>query len=104
MGVNLKPIGSRICQKRKELSLTQKDLANLINTSNNHLSNIETGKSAPSFATFLEICEVLHTNPDYFIAGTIYSDLDEEIIEQIKHCSVEDKLKLSKIIEIFANK
>ena len=44
---NLKQIGNRIFIRRKELEITQKDFANSLNISNNHLSNIERGRSAP---------------------------------------------------------
>lgn len=98
---NYKKIGIRIVQRRKELSLSQKQLAKKINISNNHLSNIEHGKALPSFTTFLDICSVLKVNPDYIIHGIIYSELSEELTEKIKKCQDEDKIKISKIIDIF---
>ena len=58
---DLKAIGRRIATVRREMNLSQKDLAAKINISNNHLSNIETGKSAPGFATFHQLgCRVRH--------------------------------------------
>lgn len=101
MANNLKEIGKRIFLRRKELDLSQKELANKINVSNNHLSNIERGKSAPSFLLFLDICSVLKTNTDYIVSGTVYADLDDEIIQKIKRCSDEDKRKISQIIDVF---
>ena len=59
---DLKAIGRRIATVRREMNLSQKDLAAKINISNNHLSNIETGKSAPGFATFLDICTILNAD------------------------------------------
>ena len=100
---NWRPMGTRILQKRKEMLLTQKELANLLHISNNHLSNIETGKSVPSFEVFIEICKILQTNPDYFISGTVYAELDDNILDRIKLCSDKDKIRISKIIDIFLN-
>ena len=96
-----KQMGSRIVQRRKELSLSQKELASRINISNNHLSNIEQGKALPSFATFLDICKELDINSDYITLGTIYSELNDEIIQKLRRCSEEDKIKISKIIDVF---
>lgn len=101
MAYNLKEIGKRIFLRRKEMDMTQKELASKTNISNNHLSNIERGKSAPSFLLFLDICSVLKTNTDYIASGTVYADLDEEIIQKIKRCSDEDKIKVSRIIDVF---
>lgn len=87
--------------RRRELDLTQKEFATKLNISNNHLSNIENGKSSPSFLLFLDICSELKTNTDYIASGTLYSDLSEEIIQKLKRCSDEDKIKISKIIDAF---
>ena len=80
---NLKQMGNRIFIRRKELEITQKDFANRLNISNNHLSNIERGKSAPSFLLFLDICSELKTNTDYIASGALYADIDDEIKKRI---------------------
>lgn len=98
---NYKQMGSRIVQRRKELSISQKELASKINISNNHLSNIEWGKALPSLETFLDICRELKISTDYIIAGTIYPEPNEEIINKLKLCSDEDRIKISQIIDIF---
>lgn len=98
---NYKLMGARIVQRRKELSITQKELAEAINIGNSHLSNIENGKASPAFETFLDLCNILKINPDYIIQGTVYTDLNSELIDKIKHCSDEDKIKISKIIDVF---
>ena len=96
---NLKQIGHRIFMRRKELGISQKDLANRLHISNNHLSNIECGKSAPSFLLFLDICSELRTNTDYIVSGTLFADIDEEIIQKFKKCSDAHKTVLSDIID-----
>lgn len=101
MEKTLKEMGKRISAIRKDLDLTQKDFAAKMNISNNHLSNIERGRSAPSFILFLEICSELHANIEYVATGRVYPDLDQEIIEKIKKCSEEDKIKISGIIDVF---
>ena len=84
-----------------QAGISQKDFANRLNISNNHLSNIERGKSAPSLLLFLDICSELKTTTDYIASGTIYADIDDEIIQKIKKCSIEHKSIISKIIDAF---
>ena len=101
MEQQLKQIGKRIALCRKDLDLSQKDFASKINISHNHLSNIERGRSAPSFMLFLDICSALNVNIEYVATGRVYPDLDKEIIEKIKKCSDTDKIKISGIIDVF---
>ena len=81
---DLKAIGRRIATVRREMNLSQKDLAAKINISNNHLSNIETGKSAPGFATFLDICTILNADVTYIIGGDIYPSPDDATITDLR--------------------
>lgn len=96
-----KQMGSRIFQRRKKLGFTQKEFARMINISNNHLSNIENGKSLPSFESFLKICAELKVSSDFIISGTIFPDINDEISLKIRKCSDEDKIKISHIIDVF---
>lgn len=98
---DLKAIGRRIATVRREMTLSQKDLAAKINISNNHLSNIETGKSAPGFATFLDICTILNADVTYIIGGDIYPSPDDATINRFKRKSPEDKMIIGRIIDIF---
>lgn len=98
---DFKAIGRRIATVRREMNLSQKDLAAKINISNNHLSNIETGKSAPGFATFLDICTILNADVTYIIGGDIYPSPDDATINRFKRKSPEDKITIGRIIDIF---
>ena len=98
---DLKAIGRRIATVRREMNFSQKDLAAKINISNNHLSNIETGKSAPGFATFLDICTILNADVTYIIGGDIYPSPDDATINRFKRKSPEDKMIIGRIIDIF---
>ena len=98
---DLKAIGRSIATVRREMNLSQKDLAAKINISNNHLSNIETGKSAPGFATFLDICTILNADVTYIIGGDIYPSPDDATINRFKRKSPEDKMIIGRIIDIF---
>ncbi len=101
MQYDLKDIGKKIAFRRRELGLKQSELAEKINISNTHLSNIERGKKPPGFMAFLDICAELKVGPEYLTSGKIYTDVDEEIINKIKMCSTESKILISKIVDVF---
>lgn len=101
MSINLKQFGKRIVIKREELDMSQKVLSEKINISPTHLSNIENGKLMPSFGTFIDLCSSLKVNSDYLISGTVYSNINDELLEKIKMCSDEHKVIISKIVDAF---
>ena len=97
--MNYRDIGSRIVQKRRELSLTQKEFAEIINISNNHLSNIENGKALPSFELFIDICRELKTSSDFIIFNHIHPNIGDALNEKIKLCSDENKIVIAKFVD-----
>ncbi len=99
--MDVKQFGKRIIFRREELDLSQKQLADIIHISNIHLSNIEHGKALPSFSTFLDLCAALNVSADYLIAGNVYPELSVELSEKIKRCSDENKIIISKIVDVF---
>ena len=57
--LDLKNLGSLIRSKRKELGLTQAEMADSVCLCTQHYSRIERGEYIPSLQTFLRIAEVL---------------------------------------------
>lgn len=101
MEVNYRLIGTRLCQRRKELHLTQKKLGDKMHISSSHISAIETGTKQPSLETLLEFCKTLNINIDYLLNGTLYNELDDQLVEKIKLCSFENRNRISKIVDVF---
>lgn len=88
-------MGVRIKSRRKELKMTQGQLAENVGISNNHMSSIENAKETPSLDTFVRICETLNVRPDYLLLGSVSSDnVPQNIIENLQLCSEHD-LKLA---------
>lgn len=100
---NLKAFGKRISNCRRELDISQKQLAAMIHVSNNHLSNIENGKSAPSFLTFVAICKELGVSSTYLINGSTFS-IDAELMEKINKITDHDKKIISKFLDALPKK
>lgn len=96
---DLKQIGNRISTRRNELKIPQHKLAEMVNISSTHLSNIERGKKAPGFIVFLDICSALRIDSGYITDAKVYADLDDELIAKIKKCSDEEKIIVSKMID-----
>ena len=104
MNNELIELGLKIGSKRREKNLTQDELADLLNISNNHLSSIENGRSGPSYSLFKKLCIELELDPGYLMFGD--SDgipISEALINKINCCNTEQQIFLSKIIDIFLN-
>ena len=88
MHINLNAMGPRMKRRRKELKMSQAELAEKINVSNNHISSIETGKQITSLTTFVKICEQLDTTPDFLLLGSLHTDnLPKNIYDSLALCN-----------------
>ena len=78
-----KALGKKIKQIRKEKKLTQEKLAEMINIEVPSLSNIETGKFAPSVETLQKLCDVLEVEHWEFYRFNEVSE--EKMIKEINN-------------------
>jgi len=65
----LKEIGGRINTRRKELGLTQEELAERMEVSIQMISNVELGKKAIRPENLIKLCNALNTSADYIWRG-----------------------------------
>lgn len=72
-----KEIGHRITMLRYENELTQAKLAELLDISVKHCSEVERGLAGLSLEKLVEVCPILSTNLDYLVRG-IDARTDEE--------------------------
>lgn len=88
MTVNpMKVIGERIAVRRKELELTQEQLAKIIGKQRTSVANIEAGRQNLTIKTLLALCAALEITPSELFDGiqmsnTVYkraSELRQEI-------------------------
>ena len=56
-------LATYIGSHRKNIGLTQKELAEKVGVSTNTVARWERSESEPSFSDFLKLCEVLGINP-----------------------------------------
>ena len=87
MSLDYRQIGARIAQRRRSLGLTQAQVAERCEISDQYLSNIERAVSIPSLEVFMRICEVLDATPDMLLLGTFSrgdNGLRQEVSEQLR--------------------
>lgn len=68
--MNYKTMGLRIRMLRKELNMTQEQLAEQAAVSASFLGHIERGTRIASLETLVAICTALNTDPNYLLAGS----------------------------------
>ncbi len=76
-----KEIGKRVQIARKNVDLTQENLAEKIKISPQFLSDIETGRSGMSFDTLLSLCDILKVTPNYILGKNNKKNISPEIEE-----------------------
>ena len=64
-----KKTGKFIAESRKQLGLTQKDLAEKLGISDKTISKWETGHGMPDVSVIPELCEILSVNSNELLAG-----------------------------------
>lgn len=93
-------MGARMKQRRKELHITQSELAERLELSNNHVSGIETGRQVPSLPKFMDICNELDVRPDYLLCGCMHSDnITQNLIDTIHLCDEKELLFVQTVVD-----
>lgn len=89
-----KLLGKKIKQIRKNKNLTQEKLAELINIEIPSLSNIETGKYAPSVETLQKLSEVLEVEPWELY---YFNDISQEKMKKYVMSKIDNNFDFLKI-------
>lgn len=67
MQIDYRAIGKRVREQRKAQGISQEKLAEKVNISPPHMSNIENGKTKFSMQVLIDIANVLDTTPDVLL-------------------------------------
>ncbi len=103
MSIDYSIVGRRIAKCRKEMGLRQFEVAEKIGVNDKHISNIETGRCAPSLELIMKLCDVLQTTPNDILLGTETPKDDitcEALTEKIAGLDRESMIILNSIIEL----
>lgn len=101
--LNQEKTGIYITEKRKQLGMTQKQLADQIGITDKAVSKWERGKSIPDYAVIEELCSILRISMNEFLSGEdiqeeYYSDKAEENIKGLIKESNTQKRSLKIVI------
>ena len=89
----LKEIGALIRQARKDKNLSQSELADIIQISISHMSDIENGKKKIGIDIFMKITEALDVSADWLLRTNITnvkSIQNQEIMGILDDCSSQE--------------
>ncbi|MDR0695497.1 MAG: helix-turn-helix domain-containing protein [Holosporales bacterium] len=77
-------VGNRIKARRKELKMTQKQLADVAGCTFQQIQKYEVGHTRISVSIFLKICECLRTPPGYFLDRLMLCEQEETDCENLE--------------------
>ena len=98
--MNQKEIGLFILKKRKELGLTQKDLADKINVSPKTISKWERGRGLPDVGYLLPLAENLNITVNELLQGTEKDDVTVKTVKYYTKKAIKKSVLITFIISI----
>ena len=100
---DLKKIGVRIVERRKELKLTQEQIAERMNVSIQMISNIERGNKAIKIDNLLKLCDILNTSTDYILTGKRTNNDFEHLESKISQLTESDYKMIEMLVDYRLN-
>ena len=98
----LRDMGARICTRRKELHLTQEQVAERMNVSLQMISNLEQGKKAIRPENLYCLSQVLGVSTDYILSGRCSEFEAQDISIKFLKLSPEHQRIIRQLIESLA--
>ena len=102
--MDLKQIGQRIYERRRELRYTQEQLAEKMDVSIQMVSNLERGNKAIRIDNLVALCEILDVSTDYILTGRRSPEADGELLGKINRLGEKDYQMLSIFVEYCLDK
>ena len=102
--VLLKNIGTRISKRRKQLNLTQEQVAERMGVSIQMISNLEQGKKAIRPENLIKISSVLDISCDYILTGIVNDNDTNTFIDRIRLLKEEDYKMIEMLVEFCLTK
>lgn len=96
-------IGQRIKEKRKNCNISQQEMANHLNFSYQHISNIERGMTGISLELLVQISNLLQVSVDYLLQDNLtqpYRGEDFLLITNVESYLKQQQLELFELQKI----
>lgn len=107
MDLNYMEIGRNIREYRKKANLNQKELAERVNLSSQHISHIENGYSKLSLPTLVAIANALSVDCNSLLGETLTGARDEllaqELLSIFREMDLERRRLCVEITRVLAN-
>ena len=97
--VDLIGIGKRIQSRRKQLMLTQEQLAEMMNVSIQMVSNLERGNKAIRIDNLINLSQILDISTDYILTGKTTAGDHDALTSRIAQLSSKDRKMVEMLIE-----
>lgn len=97
----LTQIGKRILERRKQLRLTQEELAERANITSQTISSAELGKKALRPENIIKVSEALDVSTDYLLRGIITSEDYSSLEQKFSQLSTSQYHSLEDIVDSF---
>lgn len=101
MDTLLRQMGERIAARRKQLRLTQEELAEAADVTPQTISTAELGKKGLRPANIIKISAALDISPDYLLLGRISSEDISILSQKVSRLSPEQYRHLEDVIDSF---
>lgn len=96
-------IAARLRARRKEIGMTQEEVAEAANVNVSHISNIENNRVKISLSLLIRVCQILDTTVDYILANEFpdaSGTTENELLAVIKTLPEEKKEQLLRIAKV----
>ncbi len=104
MEIDYTLLAKRLSKIRRSKGLTQAQLAEMSNLTNNYISNIETSHSIPSLETLVKLCNALEITPNDLLVGSVQTSsqyLLSDFSNKYSLCTPREKRLIDKFIDAF---
>lgn len=96
---DLKEIGKRIQNRRKQQGYTQEQLAEMMNVSIQMISNLERGNKSIRIDNLINLCHILQVSTDYILTGKESSRNLSSLSQRMSQLSEKDQKMIAMLIE-----
>lgn len=101
--IDREAMGKRIRKRRKEMKLTQEQLAEIIDVSTSHIGEIERGTGICSLNVLVDLATTLELNLDTLVKGVTDKNIDMVISEKLESLPDDKKEMCLKMCESFVD-
>lgn len=97
----IKAIGKRVALRRRELKLTQEQLAERANLSQQYIASLECGIRGLGAESIIKLSRALQVSADYLLFGIENSEEFRRFDDMIRPLSAKELLALEEVIQAF---